>query len=390
LFFTSTHVYFQDFDKEVSSCDAFGRPISSIELGSGYWGYENWDTLPKPSLYHESYPKAFEARDYLALMQKYSTRQLTDSNDVIDAFAAISLKFGNLYSTPIVKGIPAAAFSHFLGWMGTKVLKRRTSVLSEPLQPSRIFPSWSWFGWEGPVTSLIETIFWLGRGYYSYVETFLLEELDQVTELKESRPVRHHERTIQTPIRFTPTAHPAMLHFMAYCVDSSWFLNKGGLLYHNQDRRLKGTENQGAEHLHGIHEIAEPEAYREPEPVNNLNTNQDSSDEPCGGIQITDPELLPMCGVLYECKFVLLSTMRYFAYNHELWSPAILRVLGRTYPLRSNPDEMSETEEEMVPWALNALLIKKENGFWERIRIAVITQGAWDSADTKEEYVQLV
>lgn len=136
-----------------------------------------------------------------------------------------------------------------------------------------------------------------------------------------------------------------MLHFMGYCVDSSWFRNKEGVLYNNQGEMMKGSE-----HLHGIHDFTEPEAYRELEPVKNLNINQDSSDEPCGGVQITDPELLPMCGVLHGCKFVLLSTMSYFAYNHELWNPGILHVLRRAYPLRSNPDVMSEMKEAMGPW----------------------------------------
>jgi hypothetical protein len=175
-----------------------------------------------------------------------------------------------------------------------------------------------------------------------------------------------------------------MLHFMGYCVDSSWFRNKEALLYNNQDRRLKRSEQ-----LHGIHDFAEPEAYREPEPLKNLNGNKESSGEPCGGIQITDPELLPLCGVLQECKFVLLSTMMRRAYKEELWSPETLGVLQCTYSSLDILIEMDKTEE-MEPWALNALLIKKKNGFWERIGIAFITQEAWDSADPKEEYVQLV
>ncbi|KAN0096752.1 HET domain containing protein [Hyaloscypha variabilis] len=372
LFFTSTHVYFQDFDGGLSSCDALGRPISA-ELGHG-----DWDLFPKAT-WHEGdiSRKEFDWDAYLSLMERYSMRQLTESHDVIYAFTAISLKFGNFYSSPTVKGIPTAVFSHFLGWVGTKVLKRRTSVLSEPLQPSRIFPSWSWFGWKGPVT-LTGTNFWFGEAYYSYVEKFLLEELDRVTELKESRPVRHHERTIRTPIRFTPTAHPAMLHFMGYCVDSSWFRNKEGVLYSNLGRRVKGSE-----HLHEIHDFTEPEAYREPEPLNNLNSNKESSDELCGGIQIIDPELLPLCDVLQECKFVLLPTMTHFAYKKELWSPEISWVFQHGYAT-------SYAQENVRPWPLNALLIKKKNIFWERIGIAVITQEAWDSSDPKEEYVQLV
>jgi hypothetical protein len=82
-------------------------------------------------------------------------------------------------------------------------------------------------------------------------------------------------------------------------------------------------------------------------------------------IQITALELNTLGCALRGGKFVLISTTRHYFYGDKIWSP----------------DDKC---------GINALFIQKRNGFWERVGIAVFTWKAWNSANPKEEYVQLV
>jgi hypothetical protein len=73
--------------------------------------------------------------------------------------------------------------------------------------------------------------------------------------------------------------------------------------------------------------------------------------------------------------------MHYLGYRDKIWSPAVPAKKAGPRASRSPKDEK---------WGMNALLIQKLNGFWERVGIAILTREAWESADPKEEYIQLV
>jgi hypothetical protein len=285
----------------------------------------------------------------------------------MNAFSAIYSRLEDNYFGAIWKGIPEPYFSNMLCWAGSKSLKRRAHSLDKRLHPSPVFPSWSWFGWEGQVTFLMLPSA-SGADFISCVWQFLLEDENQITELKQDIGTHYNWMTAQTPISFRPTFHPAMLHFMAYCVDSSAFgITIDGLLYHHPRRspinlvqeygKSPSSNNFQSEHL------VSPEG-------------DESYGRPCGMIQITVPELTPLPAVVHEGVFVLLSAFQIKSYNYELWNQNTRKLWLAGCKNCSR-------------WGMNAILIQKRDDFWERIGIAIFTKKAWESANPKEQYIQV-
>ena len=61
--------------------------------------------------------------------------------------------------------------------------------------------------------------------------------------------------------------------------------------------------------------------------------------------------------------------MTHYSYKHELWSPELLQVPKRRFPPRSNPDVMCERKEDIMPWALNALVIRRKMAFGKGLEL---------------------
>ena len=115
-----------------------------------------------------------------------------------------------------------------------------------------------------------------------------------------------------------------------------------------------------------------------------------TTEQRCGGFQINSAEVLSFSEVLRDCKFVLISTMQYWAYSDKVTETLGIREFLREPTGPSPTKHQTKTAIQDDEWGMNALLIQKRNGFWERIGIAVLTRDAWYSADPKEEYIQLV
>jgi hypothetical protein len=367
LFFTATHIYFKCPRAALRSLN-FVSKLNAPTLFGQEKKHRAWNSLPEsPCITGIDMRHMHRIGDYCTLVEKYTWRQLTYPDDILNAFTAISLNLETFYSCRVKKGLLESVFSFALCWVGLQVLTRRVRCSKKPVSSSQILPSWSWCGWEGPVTFLLVDHYDPDfRDYLTYVPRFLLEEEGaEVTELTESLHIEHHRDAIRTSIPFLKTGYPAMLHFMAFCVTANAFFIacdglENGLIYQNKGCKKVAQEQQNdadsaADHLGAI-------------------------DEPCGGIQMTPPELLPLHGILQECKFILISTMPFAAYNSRIWTSA------SPFAVPSALKRIGDGED----WALNTLLIRKKNGFWERIGLAVFTQKAWGSADTKEEYIQLV
>lgn len=131
----------------------------------------------------------------MALVHKYTLRNLSYPEDVIDAFSAISLSFESYYSTRIQKGIAEPVFLYMLCWLGRKTLKRREQVHDQPLHPSQVFPSWSWMGWEGPISFVAKRYSFQSYGfdeYRPYVSKLV------VTNLQRPKPAAHEWSTCKS------------------------------------------------------------------------------------------------------------------------------------------------------------------------------------------------
>ena len=77
---------------------------------------------------------------YLQYVEYYTSRSLTLSNDMLNAFAGISKVFESQMRTVMYYGLPVGFFDLALLWSTDNVIRHRLG-----------FPSWSWAGWVGNV-----------------------------------------------------------------------------------------------------------------------------------------------------------------------------------------------------------------------------------------------
>jgi hypothetical protein len=222
LLFTATHIYFQC-QKGMSVNNAFVTDFTKMQL---YSASGSWDPLRRVRWGNNGgVSEYFGVEPYRVSVEMYTLRNLSYPEDVIDAFSAISRSFESYYSTRIQKGIPEPVFLFILCWLGKSTLKRRKQVLDQPLHPSRVFPSWSWIGWEGPISFVAAQYSYdlSGSEFRSCVSKFVLEDGEQLLQLKQRHYNLQHPGCCQTAIPVSLTGHPSVLHFMAYSVDSSLF-----------------------------------------------------------------------------------------------------------------------------------------------------------------------
>lgn len=101
-------------------------------------------------------------RSYLEMVQDYSNRDLSYSEDVLNAFDAFITVQGRAMKGGMLYGTPELFFGAALLWMplDDNILERRTDVDGNV---SKRFPSWSWTGWVGPVDMT------LAKNAYNYI-----------------------------------------------------------------------------------------------------------------------------------------------------------------------------------------------------------------------------
>lgn len=92
---------------------------------------------------------------YTHLVMRFSRRQLTKEEDVLNAFTGIIRPLSRIRNTRFVWGHPEKHFSKMLMWSGYPS-GRREALCAVPAEGSGgsrrvVFPSWSWMGWRGNV-----------------------------------------------------------------------------------------------------------------------------------------------------------------------------------------------------------------------------------------------
>ncbi|KAF8850952.1 hypothetical protein BDZ45DRAFT_696321 [Acephala macrosclerotiorum] len=99
------------------------------------------------------YDQTQALRAYMRCVEEYSLRELTRPEDVLVAFESVGRKIGTSLQTELFCGLPSSCLDFALLWefkMGTNQ-RRQSSGVSK-------FPTWSWCGWEGPVTYRSSTL----------------------------------------------------------------------------------------------------------------------------------------------------------------------------------------------------------------------------------------
>ncbi|KAL8647406.1 MAG: hypothetical protein Q9210_005577 [Variospora velana] len=95
--------------------------------------------------YHASLGNS-TANVYLTLLREYTGRHLAKDGDILYAFNALENSLCRKMGGTFLQGLPTVALNFFLLFRGAgRMLERRTA-----------FPSWSWAGWKGQVTSVVK------------------------------------------------------------------------------------------------------------------------------------------------------------------------------------------------------------------------------------------
>lgn len=122
------------------------------------WG-NSWDRTPDPIIQPEAIPRSqtplARLEKYTEAVPSYTKRQLSYNSDIIAAFAGIisSIWPGDDHAPALEHGLPLESLPVALLWEPVEAgqLSRRIIHDSVISSKPRIFPSWSWAGWIGPV-----------------------------------------------------------------------------------------------------------------------------------------------------------------------------------------------------------------------------------------------
>ena len=89
---------------------------------------------------------------YTELVQIYTQRQLTYKSDILNAFGGIVSMLERTLDKGFKYGLPEAFLETALLWMPAGRIKRRDAEIALLDGQKQNFPTWSWCGWEGPVS----------------------------------------------------------------------------------------------------------------------------------------------------------------------------------------------------------------------------------------------
>lgn len=154
IFFTDTQVYFQcsvgifcedncgeDVMREAHFCPASnlwnpGRPYVDQDAESFI-----------DSMYIASYntPPGRLISNYAQHVDEYTSRNLSLSSDILNAFVGIQNAMQFSMSSRFLYGLPLRYIDKCLLWTSPSPRRRRESIE---------LPSWSWAGWDGPISML--------------------------------------------------------------------------------------------------------------------------------------------------------------------------------------------------------------------------------------------
>lgn len=149
LYFTSHQTYFHCESAQVSEDEDLLPIYENSSKTFGHLGKNRHaiNDLDLPEV------QGFNIRrflQYASLVEQYSQRQLSNPNDILNAFLGIVAVLRHNWGTTFTCGIPSSLFHDALLWFpACDCLVRRKSG-------ERTFPSWSWTGWQGGVQYITE------------------------------------------------------------------------------------------------------------------------------------------------------------------------------------------------------------------------------------------
>lgn len=170
LYFTEAQAYFQ------CSCgicceDSIGEyhdPAAHFAITTNLWNPKNlYNADPdhnygELSIVHSMYSSESDALGaYNTFVSYYLRRDLSYSEDILNAFDGLLHIFERSMDTRFWYGLPEKWFDHALLWQFAGPARRRKRLpSSRTADIIHLFPSWSWAGWE----TVSEASYWLMLG----------------------------------------------------------------------------------------------------------------------------------------------------------------------------------------------------------------------------------
>lgn len=173
----------------------------------------------------EPTPKQWDFQVYKELVEMYTSRELSFSSDILEAFSGILGMLGESVEGRILKGLPTNSLDLALLWNSTTNCKRRSQLSTSS---SVTFRSWSWTGWEGLVWYRI--VAQDERTYpTSEIDAFYIHQNGRRYEARKRTPKLRDltPETGDTVVFETQTANedsgPRVLQFSAAAIDAKQF-----------------------------------------------------------------------------------------------------------------------------------------------------------------------
>jgi hypothetical protein len=162
LYFTPTQVYYE------CACSSFCEDVAwestnkSVYMapGSTLWStrvlYKTDDPRKNWGEWHLSRTPLPSAPDmwqsYKMALDTYTSRQVTYPSDILKAFEGVRGVLSEAMQTDFWQGIPEIILPLALCWQLDGRFQRRETELDGETAFSMLFPSWSWAGWDSPVS----------------------------------------------------------------------------------------------------------------------------------------------------------------------------------------------------------------------------------------------
>jgi len=141
LYLTDFQAYF--------TCSTLSNPIREDGL-TEIFGLGEADRPKWPETQNGTWTWEQGFRNYVWLLQRYTTRKLSYEKDIINAFSGLSAILQHRCGGSFIYGLPESIFDVALLWFpGDNSLVRRQNEIT-----GQTFPSWSWAAWKGKVSYL--------------------------------------------------------------------------------------------------------------------------------------------------------------------------------------------------------------------------------------------
>ena len=154
--FTSEQVYWVC--TKAWFCEDTRLEVSELPLHP----FETFSDMTVPPIWREpnetAGPEERYWDQYNGIILKYTSRVFSYNGDIYDGFSAVQQMLEEESGDRLLWGFPCSRFGFALSWWTTRRVRERTETSTLPMTSLRKnvrFPSWSWMGWVGQVSTSV-------------------------------------------------------------------------------------------------------------------------------------------------------------------------------------------------------------------------------------------